>query len=198
MQEWIQHCQELEDEGIAELLSPENVTTTFPFMSIEGDSVGCYQAKNGGYLSPRQLVAAQKKIAMNHGVEVMSTLVTGLDRDEGHGWVVTTADGHQLTCQKVVLCQGTYTGLSSLVEQYLPAALDVWYTAQTVALMELDAEEVERLHTMPSMVTQTEPKQYTYILPPILYPDNKHYIKFGQHDLSKVLTNQTQVSMYQV
>ena len=79
-----------------------------------------------------------------------------------------------------------------LCEKYLPAPLDLWYTAQTVALMQLDAEEAEQLKTMPSMVTQTEPKQYTYILPPILYPDNKYYLKFGQHDLTRVLTNQTQ------
>lgn len=188
------HCQDLENEGIAELLSPDNVSRTFPFLSIDEECVGSYESKNGGYLSPRQLVTAQKKIAKNHGVECLSSLVTSLDKDVRHGWIVTTADGQTLHCEKVVLCQGTYTGLSLLAGKYLPAPLDIWYTAQTVALIELDHDEAERLKTMPSMVTQTEPKQYTYILPPILYPDNKYYLKFGQHDLSKVLTNKSQVS----
>ena len=57
----------------------------------------------------------------------------------------------------------------------------------------MDQEEANRLSQMPSMVVQVEPKQYTYILPPIVYPDGYIYIKFGQHDLSKKLETQSQV-----
>ena len=46
---------------------------------------------------------------------------------------------------------------------------------------------------MPSLVTQTRPWQYTYILPPITYPDGRIYLKFGQHDLSRVLTSPADV-----
>ena len=38
--------------------------------------------------------------------------------------------------ENIVLCQGTYLGLSPLTKQYLPA-LDVWYTAQTIALIQV-------------------------------------------------------------
>ena len=62
-------------------------------------------------------------------------------------------------------------------------------------LTQVDQDEATRLETMPSMVIQTEPKQYTYILPPILYPDNRYYIKFGQHDLTRVLTTWHQAQM---
>ena len=62
-------------------------------------------------------------------------------------------------------------------------------------LTQVDQDEATRLETMPSMVIQTEPKQYTYILPPILYPDNRYYLKFGQHDLTKVLTTWHQAQM---
>ena len=34
---------------------------------------------------------------------------------------------------------------------------------------------------------QLEPFRYTYILPPILYPNGRHYLKFGAHDLSREL-----------
>ena len=50
----------------------------------------------------------------------------------------------------------------------------------------MEAAEARRLALMPSMVVQTEPRLYTYILPPIRYPDGRHYLKLGQHDLSKV------------
>ena len=49
---------------------------------------------------------------------------------------------------------------------------------------------------MPSMVTQTKPFQYTYILPPILYPDGRIYLKFGQHDLTRVLTSPADVVLH--
>ena len=47
---------------------------------------------------------------------------------------------------------------------------------------------------MPSMVTQTDPKMYTYILPPIRYPDGRTYLKFGQHDLTRELRTRAEVT----
>ena len=39
-----------------------------------------------------------------------------------------------------------------------------------------------------------EPIRYTYILPPIRYPNNRIYLKFGAHDLDRVLTTVEQVT----
>ena len=36
--------------------------------------------------------------------------------------------------------------------------------------------------------------KYTYILPPIRYPNNKIYLKFGAHDLDRNLRNQAEVT----
>ena len=55
-----------------------------------------------------------------------------------------------------------------------------------LVVLQVEAAEARRLALMPSMVVQTEPRLYTYILPPIRYPDGRHYLKLGQHDLSKV------------
>ena len=55
-----------------------------------------------------------------------------------------------------------------------------------LVLHQVEAAEARRLALMPSMVVQTEPRLYTYILPPIRYPDGRHYLKLGQHDLTKV------------
>jgi len=122
--------------------------------------------------------------------------VTGVDRNqETGGWVVRVNSGESFACEKLILCQGTYLGLSLVTDKYLPP-LDVWYTAQTVALIEVDPDEAGRLSSMPSMVTQTKPFQYTYILPPILYPDGRIYLKFGQHDLTRVLTSPADVVLH--
>ena len=48
----------------------------------------------------------------------------------------------------------------------------------------MPASEATRLSTMPTVVTNYSYGQLdgTYILPPILYPDEKYYLKLGHHD----------------
>ena len=61
-------------------------------------------------------------------------------------------------------------------------------------MFQIDSDEAFRLAQMPSMVTQTDPKVYTYILPPIRYPDGRTYLKFGQHDLTRELRTRAEVA----
>jgi hypothetical protein len=49
---------------------------------------------------------------------------------------------------------------------------------------------------MPTMVTYFDPSAYTYILPPIVYPDGKSYLKFGCHDRTKNLKSLSEVTDY--
>ena len=130
---------------------------------------------------------------------MIPSLATGLTKN-GENWEVTTESGERVTGKKVVLAQGTYTAIDSLLAPLLPP-FDLTLTAQTTALLEVinsnvklgfqsfqvDKEEAARLSAMPSMVVQLEPSRYTYILPPILYPNGKHYLKFGAHDLFREL-----------
>jgi len=61
---------------------------------------------------------------------------------------------------------------------------DLTLTAQTVAYLEVSANEAERLSEMPTVVTNYAYKKLdgTYILPPMLYPDGKYYLKLGHHN----------------
>ena len=61
----------------------------------------------------------------------------------------------------------------------------IWRLAfyrQTVAFLEVSAEEVERLKLMPDIVTHFKVGDLdgTYVLPPILYTDGKFYLKVKQ------------------
>ena len=49
---------------------------------------------------------------------------------------------------------------------------------------------------MPTMVTYFDKSLYTYILPPVDYPDGKSYLKFGCHDRSKDLQTLEAVTDY--
>ena len=97
---------------------------------------------------------------------MIPSLATGLKKD-GENWEVTTESGDTVTGKKVVLAQGTYTAINSLLASLLPP-FDLTHTAQTTALLEVtnsniklgfklfqvDKEEAARLSAMPSMVIQ--------------------------------------------
>ena len=49
---------------------------------------------------------------------------------------------------------------------------------------------------MPTMVTFFDKSTYTYILPPVEYPDGKSFLKFGAHDRDKNLKTLEEVTNY--
>ena len=54
---------------------------------------------------------------------------------------------------------------------------------------------VDPCHANVMYVLKLEPSRYTYILPPILYPNGRHYLKFGAHDLSRELRTKASLSL---
>jgi sarcosine oxidase len=52
--------------------------------------------------------------------------------------------------------------------------------ARTVSFFEVEEDEAARLSAMPSMIYEPEDIMMgIYLLPPILYPDGKYYLKIG-------------------
>jgi len=192
--DWCKSTKEMVKGFGSKMLQPEDVPVLFPFMQIPSASLACYEGpgQGAGYLSPRKLVQAQQKIAQDQGCVIVASLATDLVRME-NCWRIQLETGDHIYAEKIALCQGTYTGLTFLARDLLPP-LDLTFTAQTTALIEVDTEEADRLKTMPTMVTQLEPVKYTYILPPIKYPNSKIYLKFGAHDLDRTLTTHDQVT----
>ena len=66
---------------------------------------------------------------------MIPSLATGLTKN-GENWEVTTESGERVTGKKVVLAQGTYTAIDSLLATLLPP-FDLTLTAQTTALLEV-------------------------------------------------------------
>ena len=196
LQDWLGWTGEVIRARGANLHNSIQLSKQFPFLSVPSDALGCHElpGHGGGFISPRSFVAAQQEIAKAGGCQIIRSLVVDISSRE-EGFTVTSNTGAVYHCEKVVVCQGTYLGLSSPTRQLLPPA-ELWFTAQTVALLEVGEEEAGRLREMPSLVVQVEPSQYTYILPPILYPDGKTYLKLGQHDLDKTLRTEKDVRLH--
>ena len=196
LQDWLGYSGEVIRARGANLHNSLQLSKQFPFLGVPPDALGCHElpGHGGGFISPRSFVAAQQSLARAGGCQIIRSLVADISSREG-GFTVTTNTGAVYHCEKVVVCQGTYLGASPLTRGLLPPP-DVWFTAQTVALLEVGPEEAHRLREMPSLVVQVEPSQYTYILPPILYPDGKTYLKLGQHDLDKTLRTEKDVRLH--
>ena len=72
---------------------------------------------------------------------MIPSLATGLTK-RGDNWEVITETGERVTGRKVVLAQGTYTAINSLLASLLPP-FDLTLTAQTTALLEVINSNVD-------------------------------------------------------
>ena len=90
----------------------------------------------------------------------------------------------KIKAKKVLLAPGAYVNLHSLITHLCPEKPDLTLTTQTVAYLEVTPNEADRLKDMPTACTDYPFGKLdgTYILPPILYPDGKYYLKLGHGD----------------
>lgn len=81
--------RELEARGAARLVEPGEAAAIWPGLLLPHDTLGCWESREAGHLSPRRLVAAQQLLAAKAGCEIQSCLATDLGR-AGSGWQVST------------------------------------------------------------------------------------------------------------
>ncbi|SER54450.1 FAD-dependent oxidoreductase [Rhizobium sp. NFR03] len=147
----------------------------FPYFSFHDHESGIFEARDAGHVNPRALVAAETVCAAMAGAAVISREVTGL-AETADGVAVTMADGATYQAQKVLVATGGFA-LSETLLRRKPA---MQVMARTVLFAEVAETDRERLSAMPSLIRNgpTEAESF-YLLPPILYPDGKTYIKIG-------------------
>ena len=74
-------------------------------ISLQNIEPGCWEppgvaGEGAGYLSPRQMVRAQQRIAAAGGCHVIRELAVDLVRGEAGAWEVLTDTGARLTAEK--------------------------------------------------------------------------------------------------
>ncbi len=154
-------------EGLSvkrEHLGAQGLQDRFPYLAIPDGFTGYHEPKNAGHISPRNLVAAQQEAARRHGATRLEREATGV----ATGRVVT--DTEFLAAEEIIVAAGGWT--DDLLGR---KTLDVY--ARTVAFHEIGPNEAERLKTLPSLVMESPDD--IYILPPVLYPDGKLWLKLG-------------------
>ncbi len=146
----------------------------YPFLAFSDDFVAWDETGEAGYINPRQLIEAQLKSAGRRGATVVREIVDRIDA-AGEYMSIHTREGSVLLARKVLLTAGGYSNI------LLRRKLDLPTKSHTILLAELPPAEIERLRGMPSIISSFyHPEvESLYMLPPVLYPDGKTYIKLG-------------------
>lgn len=158
-----------------DILRGEQISQRFAYFDFPEGTVALHERDKAGWVNPRAHIAAHIALAETDGAVVHRAAVQTLDEYDGKV-VATCQDGTKVSPAKaVVACSGF-----SPVNGLLPDPLPMTVLGRTVALFELDQDEAHRLRDMPSVIYYLHTSSNdVYILPPVMYPDGKTYIKIG-------------------
>ena len=146
------------------------VSNAMPYLSFSDGSDTIWEPPPAGSVDPRAHVAAETAAAVAAGAVHVETLVGsvapvgGPVSDGVGGRVEVVTDAGTFTADRVLLATGAFSGHGTS-----PAAgLDLEYALHTQLLVHLDAEEVERLAGMPSIIGKfVDPADDFYLTPPV-------------------------------
>lgn len=151
------------------------------FGAFEGCSV-IAEPKPAGYINPRELIQAQLEIAKQQGATILPETVISVETLKSVCKVTANETTHR--AKKVLLTTGAYTNGFNLIEE----KLELRVKSETILYAQVSAGEAERLKDMPSVIFDKAYKYLDdfYLLPPILYPDGKYYVKLGGNTAADV------------
>ena len=155
--------EDLDDDALRE---------RFPYLSYTPGSSAVLQSKNAGYINPRRLLKAQQKISVANGTTLIRDVVTNLRRD-GEQVVISTHSGATLRANKVLVTTGAYTNTSGL----MPNKLDVKIRAAMIMESEVVPGTGAAYPTTLYAKTDGEEEFWGLLMPPIVYPNGRSYIK---------------------
>lgn len=154
-----------------ERLGDAQLGRRFQFLDFEPGTLGFFETRNAGHISPRALVRAQGVLAERAGARIHRCAVSEIAPD-GVIPTVKTSDG-LIAADRVLIAAGGFTNM--LLARPLPLRI----YARTVAFFRIDEDEADRLRTMPSVIYDGADGSELYLLPPIRYPDGHIYLKIG-------------------
>ncbi|MGV3548856.1 NAD(P)/FAD-dependent oxidoreductase [Rhizobium sp.] len=175
-QQYIANVREAAERlGVSyERLDDASLRARFDYFTFPDGSDAVFEPRGAGHVSPRNLVAAQTRLAELAGGAVIREQVDAIHDRDGHVEIVT-ASGRAVTAAKVLVAAGGFSNRKGL----LPDPLDMTVYGRTITFFEVEEAEVERLAGMPSMIFEPEDAAGIYMLPPIRYPDGHFYLKIG-------------------
>ena len=132
------------------------------------------QDKDAGVINPRELVRAQLILAEREGAKVRYEEVSRIEQHAGSGVSIETIEGHSFDVQRVLIAAG---GFSEPALTGARLRLDV--QGRVVFLVEADEDIASAMPALIADDAEGLALSEFYVLPPVLYPDGKRYLKIG-------------------
>lgn len=176
-------------------VDPVEMKKQFPFFDFNANDAGIYERKSSGFISPRNMIKAQLKLAQLNGcnviIDVVSDITRILSEDKENIMEIKTDSGKKIMSKKVLIATGAFTSFRNLLGKDIHP--DVNLFGANVAKVEINENDARNLSDMPSVYycgkgqghwnkefPGCQSGEYRfYMLPPIKYPDDRYYIKMG-------------------
>ncbi|MEM7801941.1 MAG: FAD-dependent oxidoreductase [Chloroflexota bacterium] len=152
-----------------------DLSDRFPYFAFPDRVQALYQATHGGHLNPRRHIAAQNKALKMRGGEVIDAIALEIET-QGKG-VRVRINGGWVSGERVLLATGAFANVGGII----PRQIDFGVNPHTTVLGEISPNQLQTLERMPSLSYRLgdDPMRFVYFMPPIQYPDGKHYVKIG-------------------
>lgn len=173
-----------------ELLHSDELKKRYPAFCFEPSVRGYIEKKFAGHLNPRTLIALRNRMFECDGGTIIRKKI--IATETGNGCSITTADNMVHAANRLLFCCGAF-------HNFLPGLprLSMILKSETVLLAGVSEAVAESLTQLPSLLYEIETPAYegVYMIKPILYPDDKYYLKIGANLHSDIyFTNLRQIN----
>ncbi|GFV43054.1 peroxisomal sarcosine oxidase [Trichonephila clavipes] len=162
---------------LVDLSNRETFEKRFPFLKLNDNECVLLDDNGGGHINPRKFVSAQKKIAQMQGCRIIDSVVCNAELLQEGIHVVRTESNEIIKAKRLLIATGAFANMKKL-DVLKPLVLKRCKT--TAVMLRIPEKEALRLSSMPAVIKRNDETAFgAYILPPVKYPDGKHYIKLG-------------------
>jgi len=158
-----------------ETFSSQQLGENFPYFQFPKDVRGIFQAKNAGWLDPRKNIAAQNKALESIGGITVDDTVVAIEKNKQY--ITVKTEKSSFKCKKCIISTGAFANIGNTI----PRPIDYGVVPHTAVLGEVSEGQLPSLIGMPTMSYRLgdETNKFLYFLPPVEYPNGKHYVKTG-------------------
>ncbi len=159
--------------GVAiEDLGDDELRRRFPWLKFTPGSNAMFQARNAGYIDPRNLLQTQQKISIEQGASLLRDVVSGVRRN-GNQIVIRRRSGESLRANRVLIATGAYSNANWLIDR----ELDIKVRAAMIMETEVPPQTQSAYPATLYAKTDGEEEFWGLLMPPIRYTDGRTYIK---------------------
>ena len=159
----------------AEYISHQESAKRFPYFNFPADIKTIYQQTMAGYINPRRQIAAQNKALEMYKGMIIDDVALDIKQN---GKTISVYTNYEIfDCRKVILVTGAYANIGGLI----PKEIEYEIVPHTIVFGEIAKQQLPSLKGMPSLSYRygNDQMRYIYFMPPVLYPDGRHYVKIG-------------------